>query len=108
LKDAKERCPELVVVHVATYKEGEKEPGYWDNVDTRTHKVRMGPSAVVESVDHIRRTFMSATLHDVEYAIHLLRLKVSLDYYRRESMKIITMFKEGLPGVEVGKPYFCS
>lgn len=40
LKDAKRMCPELVVVHVATYKEGEKEPGYWDNVDTRTHKVR--------------------------------------------------------------------
>lgn len=40
LKDAKQRCPELVVVHVATFKEGEKEPGYWDNVDSRTHKVR--------------------------------------------------------------------
>jgi DNA polymerase eta len=40
LKDAKRMCPELVVVHVATYKEGEKEPGYWDNVDTLTHKAR--------------------------------------------------------------------
>jgi hypothetical protein len=40
LKDAKRMCPELVVIHVATYKEGEKEPGYWENVDTRTHKVR--------------------------------------------------------------------
>ena len=40
LVDAKKMCPELVVVHVATYKEGEKEPGYWDDVDTRTHKVR--------------------------------------------------------------------
>lgn len=39
LKDAKRRCPELVIVHVATYKEGEKEPGYWKNVDTNTHKV---------------------------------------------------------------------
>lgn len=39
-KDALKRCPELKVVHVATYKEGEKEPGYWDNVDTNTHKVR--------------------------------------------------------------------
>jgi hypothetical protein len=39
LQDAKRLCPELVVVHVATYKEGEKQPGYWDNVDTRTHKV---------------------------------------------------------------------
>ena len=40
LKDALERCPHLKVVHVATYKEGEKEPGYWDDVDTNTHKVR--------------------------------------------------------------------
>ena len=40
LKELKEKYPDLVVVHVATYKEGEKEPGYWDNVDTKTHKVR--------------------------------------------------------------------
>ncbi|KAF8623698.1 hypothetical protein AX17_007396 [Amanita inopinata Kibby_2008] len=46
VKEAKKRCPELVVVHVATYKEGEKEPGYWDNVDTNTHKV---------SLDYYRR-----------------------------------------------------
>ncbi|KAK0450063.1 hypothetical protein EV421DRAFT_1899578 [Armillaria borealis] len=66
LKDAKQRCPDLVVVHVATYKEGEKEPGYWDNVDSRTHKV-------------------------------------SLDYYRRESMKILGMFNEHLPDAEIEK-----
>lgn len=39
-KDAKKRCPHLRLVHVATYKEGEKEPGYWENPDTLTHKVR--------------------------------------------------------------------
>ncbi|KAI0714431.1 DNA/RNA polymerase [Cerioporus squamosus] len=66
LREAKKRCPDLVVVHVATYKEGEAEPGYWENPDTRTHKV-------------------------------------SLDHYRRESMKIIQMFKEGLPTGEVEK-----
>ncbi|KAG7451043.1 DNA polymerase eta [Guyanagaster necrorhizus] len=66
LKDAKQRCPDLVVVHVATYKEGQKEPGYWDNVDSRTHKV-------------------------------------SLDYYRRESMKILGMFNEHLPDAEIEK-----
>ncbi|KAK0485085.1 hypothetical protein IW261DRAFT_1591324 [Armillaria novae-zelandiae] len=66
LKDAKQRCPDLVVVHVATYKEGEKEPGYWENVDSRTHKV-------------------------------------SLDYYRRESMKILGMFNEHLPHAEIEK-----
>ena len=66
VRDAKKRCPELNVVHVATYKEGEPEPGYWPNPDTRTHKV-------------------------------------SLDHYRRESMKIIQMFKDGLPEGEVGE-----
>lgn len=40
-KDALKRCPHLQLVHVATFKEGEKEPGYWDDVDTRTHKVRI-------------------------------------------------------------------
>ncbi|KAF5392380.1 hypothetical protein D9757_001501 [Collybiopsis confluens] len=55
-----------MIVHVATYKEGESEPGYWDNIDSRTHKV-------------------------------------SLDYYRRESVKILSMFKEGLPGAEIEK-----
>lgn len=39
IKEAKKKCPNLVAVHVATYKEGEKEPSYWSNVDTRTHKV---------------------------------------------------------------------
>ncbi|KAJ3758530.1 hypothetical protein EV360DRAFT_82985 [Lentinula raphanica] len=66
LKDAKERCPELIIVHVATYKEGELEPGYWDNVDSRTHKV-------------------------------------SLDYYRRESAKVLAMYKESLPNAEIEK-----
>ncbi|EIW57746.1 DNA/RNA polymerase [Trametes versicolor FP-101664 SS1] len=66
IRDARKRCPDLVVVHVATYREGEAEPGYWENPDTRTHKV-------------------------------------SLDHYRRESMKIIQLFKEGLPGGEVEK-----
>ncbi|KAF5382137.1 hypothetical protein D9615_004300 [Tricholomella constricta] len=65
-KELKEKHPDLLVVHVATYKEGEKEPGYWDDVDTKTHKV-------------------------------------SLDYYRRESLKIAAMFKECLPGVEIEK-----
>ncbi|KAH9481674.1 N-acetyltransferase eso1 [Psilocybe cubensis] len=65
-KEALKRCPHLKVVHVATYKEGEPEPGYWDDVDTNTHKV-------------------------------------SLDYYRRESLKIAAMFKEQLPGCELEK-----
>jgi DNA polymerase eta len=41
LDDLRSKCPDLVIVHVATYKEGEKEPGYWDEVDTQTHKARL-------------------------------------------------------------------
>jgi len=39
VKDAQKRCPNLTVVHVATYKEGDAEPGYWENPNTKTHKV---------------------------------------------------------------------
>lgn len=39
--EVKKRCPQVRMVHVATYKEGEKEPGYWANPDTLTHKVRV-------------------------------------------------------------------
>ncbi|RDB26370.1 N-acetyltransferase eso1 [Hypsizygus marmoreus] len=66
LKEVKEKHPDLLVVHVATYKEGAAEPGYWDDVDTKTHKV-------------------------------------SLDYYRRESLKIASLFKECLPDCEIEK-----
>ncbi|KAG1851605.1 hypothetical protein DFJ58DRAFT_716673 [Suillus subalutaceus] len=55
IKDAKKKCPNLIAVHM--------EPGYWEDIDTRTHK----------------------------------------DLYRRESNKIITMFKEALPTGEVEK-----
>jgi len=82
-KDALKKCPDLKVVHVATYKEGEAEPGYWDNVDTNTHKVRLNPRSS-EGILTIRSR------------------QVSLDYYRRESMKIAALFKEQVPGCEVG------
>jgi DNA polymerase eta len=39
-RDALKKCPELIVVHVATYKEGDNAPAYWDNPDTATYKVR--------------------------------------------------------------------
>ena len=39
VKDAQKRCPDLMVVHVATYKEGDAEPQYWENPNTMTHKV---------------------------------------------------------------------
>jgi DNA polymerase eta len=82
-KDALKMCPQLQVVHVATYKEGEKEPGYWDNVDTNTHKVRYSRDA------NNWRCFIEQ--------------QVSLDYYRRESLKIAALFRELLPGCEVGE-----
>jgi DNA polymerase eta len=66
IKDAKQMCPNLVVVHVATYKDGENEPKYHLDPETKTHKV-------------------------------------SLDLYRRESIKIINIFKSTLPTAEVGE-----
>ncbi|RSH86475.1 DNA-directed DNA polymerase eta rad30 [Apiotrichum porosum] len=66
IEDAKKLCPDLVVQHVATYREGESEAGYWDDVDRRTHKV-------------------------------------SLDPYRRESLKILAVFREMAPTAELEK-----
>lgn len=60
-------CPHLVVQHVATYRNGEAEAGYWGEVDPRTHKV-------------------------------------SLDPYRRESLKILAIFKDMVPRGEIGAP----
>jgi DNA polymerase eta len=69
VKEALKKCPHLKIIHVATYKEGDREPGYWEDVDTNTHKV-------------------------------------SLDYYRRESVKIAAKFKESLPAsVEIGEAF---
>ena len=85
VKDALRRCPDLKVVHVATYKEGEAEPGYWDNPDSLTHKVRQD------------------LLEDVWAPLSIEFIQVSLDHYRRESWKIYHMFKEGLPSGEVGQ-----
>ncbi|KAF9648923.1 DNA/RNA polymerase [Thelephora ganbajun] len=41
VKDAQKRCQNLMVVHVATYKEGDAEPGHWENPNTKTHKVSL-------------------------------------------------------------------
>ncbi|KAJ9101157.1 hypothetical protein QFC21_003375 [Naganishia friedmannii] len=65
-EEAKKKCPTLQTVHVATYREGDAEPGRWDDADPRTHKV-------------------------------------SLDPYRRESSKIIAIFKSMVTEGEVEK-----
>ena len=46
-RDAMKKCPELTVVHVATYKEGDEAPGYCDNPDTATHKVCLPTSPAI-------------------------------------------------------------
>ena len=48
VKDAQERCPNLMVVHVATYKEGDAEPGYWENPNTKTHKAGLSMESVTQ------------------------------------------------------------
>ena len=42
IDEAKKLCPHLLVQHVATYRNGEAEAGYWGEVDPQTHKVRLG------------------------------------------------------------------
>ncbi|CAE6446588.1 unnamed protein product [Rhizoctonia solani] len=44
--DARKKCPNLMAVHVATYREGDSEPQYWEDPSPTTHKV---------SLDHYRR-----------------------------------------------------
>ncbi|WWC71597.1 uncharacterized protein I206_105555 [Kwoniella pini CBS 10737] len=66
LDEARKMCPQLVVQHVATYRNGEAEAGYWGEVDPLTHKV-------------------------------------SLDPYRRESLKILAIFKEMVTKGEIEK-----
>ncbi|KAH7341877.1 hypothetical protein B0J17DRAFT_648396 [Rhizoctonia solani] len=46
ITDARKKCPNLMAVHVATYKEGDNEPQYWEDPSPTTHKV---------SLDHYRR-----------------------------------------------------
>lgn len=84
--EARKRCPNLVVVHVATYAEGEMEPKYWKHPEIKTHKVRINNLTCFGSLT-------------------IVHCKISLDLYRRESQKIITMFKDALPTGIVGAPH---
>ncbi|KAM0750196.1 DNA/RNA polymerase [Meredithblackwellia eburnea MCA 4105] len=64
-QEAVQKCPHIMLVHCATYRQGDLEPGYW-------------PNDVPHPDTH----------------------KISLDYYRRESLKIIKVFGEFCPVVE--------
>lgn len=83
IDEAKKMCPELIVQHVATYRNGEAEAGYWGEVDPRTHKVGWTGSLI---------------------RLRMCSCQVSLDPYRRESLKILAIFKEMVPKGEIGKP----
>lgn len=80
-------CPNLFAQHVATYRPGESESGYWDSVDPTTHKVR---GSVLDICDGEKAASRSLP-------------KVSLDPYRRESLKILAIFKEMVPKGEIEK-----
>jgi len=41
LDEAKQRCPDLRIIHVATIGPGEKAPQYYSNPNARTHKVSL-------------------------------------------------------------------
>ncbi|KAG8213054.1 hypothetical protein J3R82DRAFT_11446 [Butyriboletus roseoflavus] len=57
IKDAKKKCPNLVAVHVATYKEGEEEPRYWSDIDTQTHKASID-EAFIDFTRPVREMLM--------------------------------------------------
>lgn len=39
VSEAKKKCPDLIAVHVATYKDGQDQAGYWEDALPETHKV---------------------------------------------------------------------
>ena len=43
VKDATAVCPNIRMVHVATYAEGESEARYHEHADRQTHKVSLDP-----------------------------------------------------------------
>ena len=49
IDESKRMCPHLYVQHVATYRNGESEAGYWGEVDPTSHKVSQLASPVESS-----------------------------------------------------------
>jgi len=48
IDESKRMCPHLYVQHVATYRNGESEAGYWGEVDPKSHKVSSLASFPIE------------------------------------------------------------
>ena len=103
-RDALKKCPELTVVHVATYKEGDNAPGYWDNPDTATHKVRpCSPWSSPNIVDTVITgalisreafTFVSNCRHDLHrslWTITVARAQRSSQYLKNacQTVKLV-------------------
>lgn len=87
--DARKRCPDLMIVHVATYARDDPVPKYRDKPDVKTHKVWT----------------LYCDIHRLLQLNHLMQNlspKTCLDLYRNESIKIHNMLKELLPTGEVG------
>lgn len=80
IQEAKVLCPNLIIVHVATFREGDKEPMYRDVVDGSKDKV-----CLLQNRAQLANT-----------------TKISLELYRRESSKILSVLKEITPSAEVG------
>jgi hypothetical protein len=52
--DARKKCPNLMAVHVATYKEGDSEPQYWENPSSATHKVSSSRKGTFLDTDMVK------------------------------------------------------
>lgn len=90
--DALKKCPDLKLVHVQTYKNGEKEPGYWEGAKPETHKVSW--------LWNVWQGFRDVRVFIRPHAVVLTckdRPQVSLDMYRKESRKILAVFSEFCP-----------
>ncbi|KAI3629974.1 hypothetical protein MIR68_011409 [Amoeboaphelidium protococcarum] len=76
IQEAKEKCPDLQLVHVATFKKGESVYRYRDQ-----YSVSNDVGSTIEQVDPFK-------------------YKVSLDQYRRESKKILQLINSEFDKVE--------
>lgn len=105
--DALKKCPHLKLVHCLTYRHGDTEPGDHQDAKPETHKVRLQQSSSRADSSRIRsrRGRLKDCLCGVrssELTRHT-RTQISLDHYRRESLKIISIFREFCPVVRTSQ-----